>query len=165
MCQSYRFEYGCNFISAMPTNLYGPNDNYDLESSHVIPALIRKFITAKKLKSKFVTLWGTGNPMREFLHVDDLADACVFLMKNYNSKEIVNIGTGNDITIKDLANLIKIIVGYDGEIQWDKEKPDGTPRKLLDVSRINSIGWKSNISIRDGLEKTIDLLDTKEWFN
>ena len=165
LCQSYRFEYGCNFISAMPTNLYGPNDNYDLESSHVIPALIRKFITAKKLKSKFVTLWGTGNPMREFLHVDDLADACVFLMKNYNSKEIVNIGTGNDITIKDLANLIKIIVGYDGEIQWDKEKPDGTPRKLLDVSRINSIGWKSNISIRDGLEKTIDLLDTKEWFN
>lgn len=154
MCQSYRRQYGCNFISVMPTNLYGINDNFDLNNSHVLPALIRKFHEAKINKYSSVVLWGTGAPFREFLYVDELADACVFLMQNYNEPEIVNIGTGNDITIKDLAEKVKNIIGFKGEITWDESKPDGTPRKLLDVSKLNSLGWKSSVSLDEGIKLT-----------
>mgnify|MGYP000998026813 CR=1 FL=1 len=154
MCQSYHRQYGVNFISAMPTNLYGINDNFDLNNSHVLPALIRKFHEAKLSNSPSVELWGSGAPYREFLFVDELADACYFLMQNYNEPDIVNIGTGEDITIKELADLIRKIVGFDGEIIWDSTKPDGTPRKLLDVSKLNSLGWKSNLSLQEGIEKT-----------
>jgi GDP-L-fucose synthase len=152
LCDSYRAQYGCNFISAMPTNLYGPNDNYDLEKSHVLPALLRKFITAKKQDLPFVELWGTGTPRREFLHVDDLAEACLFLMDRYNEPGLVNIGVGDDISILDLALLIKNIVGYGGEIRLDKTKPDGTPRKLMDVSKMTLLGWKASIGLRSGIE-------------
>ncbi len=152
MCEAYRQQYGCNFISAMPTNLYGPNDNYDLSNSHVLPALLRKFITAKSNNLDSVELWGTGAPMREFLHVDDLAKACVFLMETYDSEQIVNIGTGTDITIKDLALTIKDVVGFEGELTFDSSKPDGTPRKIMDVSKINTLGWKHNINLREGIE-------------
>ena len=152
MCDAYRDQYGCNFISAMPTNLYGPNDNYDLKTSHVLPALIRKFHEAKLENKPFVEVWGTGSPRREFLHVDDLADACLFLMENYNEPGFVNVGTGVDVTIKELAEMIRDIVGYEGEIQWDTSKPDGTPRKLMDVSRLNEMGWKSRIGLRVGIE-------------
>jgi GDP-L-fucose synthase len=151
LCESYRLQYGCNFISAMPTNLYGPNDNYDLKSSHVIPALIRKFHEAKKNNQKSVEVWGTGTPKREFLHVDDMADACVFLMKNYNDIQFVNIGVGDDLTIKELAELIKKIVDFEGEIVFDTSKPDGTPRKLMDVSKTKAMGWAPKIKLEEGL--------------
>ena len=152
MCEAFRDQYGCNFISAMPTNLYGPNDNYDLNNSHVLPAMIRKFHEAKERGESQVNLWGTGSPMREFLHVDDLADACYFLMQHYNGKEFVNVGTGVDLTIKELAYTVKEIVGFNGEIFWDTSKPDGTPRKLLDVSRIHSLGWKHSVELKDGIK-------------
>lgn len=153
MCDFYREQYGDNFISAMPTNLYGPNDNYDLQNSHVIPALIRKFHEAKVNGNPQVEVWGTGSPRREFLHVDDLAEACVYLMENYNEMGHVNVGTGEDISIKELAELIKEIVGFEGEIFWNTEYPDGTPRKLLDVSKMNGLGWKANISLDQGLQQ------------
>ncbi len=155
MCQSYNKQYGTKFISVMPTNLYGENDNFDLKSSHVVPALIRKFYDAKINNDSEVVMWGTGKPKREFLFVDDLADACVYLMNEYNDSSIVNIGTGEDISIKDVALLIKRIVGYEGEIVNDTSKPDGTPRKLLDVSKINDLGWKHQTSLEDGLKKAI----------
>jgi GDP-L-fucose synthase len=151
MCQAYRSQYGCNFIAAMPTNLYGTNDNYDLNNSHVLPALIRKFHEAKVRREPSVSVWGTGKPLREFMHADDLADACVFLMKQYNEPEIVNIGTGTDIPIADLALLLKEVVQYHGSIQFDTGKPDGTQRKLLDVSRLHSLGWQHHISLVEGL--------------
>lgn len=151
MCDAYRDQYGCNFISVMPTNLYGANDNYDLQKSHVLPALLRKFHEAKLNNLPSVTAWGTGSPLREFLHADDLADACVFLMKEYNEAGFVNIGVGEDVSIKELANMVKDIVGYDGEIIWDTTKPDGTPRKLMDVSKLHSMGWKASISLKDGI--------------
>ncbi|MCB9818890.1 GDP-L-fucose synthase [Candidatus Nomurabacteria bacterium] len=154
MCQSYNKQYGTNFISLMPTNLYGPNDNFDLESSHVLPALIRKFHEAKKTNSPTVSMWGTGSPMREFLHVYDLADAAVHLMNNYDGSEIVNVGTGEDVTIKELAELIRDTVGYKGELVWDTDKPDGTPRKLLDVSKLHSLGWKHKIALPEGVKET-----------
>ena len=147
LCNSYRTQYGCNFISAMPTNLYGPNDNYDLNNSHVLPALLRKFITAKKQGSASVELWGTGTPKREFLHVDDLAEACFFLLENYNEEGLVNVGVGNDVTILELAQLVKKVVGFDGTIELNTAKPDGTPRKLLDVAKINAMGWKAAIGL------------------
>jgi len=151
MTESYRRQYGVNYISAMPTNLYGPNDNYDLNNSHVLPALIRKFHTAKVTNAPSVEVWGTGSPMREFLHVNDLADACYFLLQNYNDELFVNIGTGEDLTIKALAEMIKDIVGFTGELKWNTEKPDGTPRKLMDVSRLHSLGWKHKIGLREGI--------------
>lgn len=154
MCQSFNQQYKTNFISVMPTNLYGPNDNYDLDNSHVLPAMIRKFHEAKDGRRSSVEIWGTGNPMREFLYVDDLADACVYLMNTYNDSDIVNIGTGKDITIKDLAYLIKDVVGYEGDIVFNTNMPDGTPRKLLDVSRLERLGWKYKTSLREGIEKT-----------
>lgn len=151
MCEAYRDQYGCNFISAMPTNLYGPNDNYDLENSHVLPALIRKFHTAKVEGLQEVEMWGSGKPMREFLHVDDLADASYFLMENYNDKPFVNVGTGSDVSIHDLALLIKKVIGFEGQIKLDASKPDGTPRKLMDVSKINQLGWKHKINLEEGI--------------
>ena len=152
LCEAYRDQFGSNFISAMPTNLYGPNDNYDLQNSHVLPALIRKFHEAKENNEPEVVMWGTGSPKREFLHVDDLAAACVFLMESYNEKQFVNVGTGEDISIMNLALLIKEIVGYEGKITNDTSKPDGTPRKLMDVSRIHALGWKHKIDLRDGIQ-------------
>ena len=151
MCEAYRDQYGSNFISVMPTNLYGPNDNYDLTSSHVLPAMIRKFHEAHLEGKPTVELWGTGFPMREFLHADDLADACVYLMQNYNDSTLINIGTGVDITIKELAETIKNEVGFTGEIVWNTDKPDGTPRKLMDVSKLNNLGWKHNIDLKEGI--------------
>lgn len=152
MCDAYRAQYGCNFISVMPTNLYGPNDNYSLQNSHVLPALIRKFHEAKINNEPAVTMWGTGDPRREFLHADDLADACVYLMRHYNEPGFVNIGTGEDIPIKELALMIKDIVGYTGAIEHDLTKPDGTPRKLMDVQKLHSLGWKAKIGLREGIE-------------
>jgi GDP-L-fucose synthase len=152
-CDAYRSQYGCNFISVMPTNLYGPNDNYSLETSHVLPALIRKFHEAKMKNEPSVIMWGTGQPKREFLHADDLADACYFLMQQYNEAGFVNIGTGEDITIKDLALMIKEVVGYSGEIEHDLSKPDGTPRKLMDVQKLHNLGWKARTGLREGIEK------------
>jgi GDP-L-fucose synthase len=154
MCQSYNEQYGTNFISVMPTNLYGPNDNYDLNNSHVLPAMIRKFHEAKLEDRESVEIWGTGTPKREFLYVDDLADACVFLMNNYSENEIVNIGTGQDVTIAELAVAISKVVGYKGNIYYNTEMPDGTPRKLLDVSKLEEIGWKYSTSLIEGIEKT-----------
>ena len=151
MCEAYRAQYGCDFISVMPTNLYGPNDNYDLENSHVLPAMIRKFQEAKERGDASMTLWGTGAPMREFLHADDLAEACVYLMETYSDAELVNIGTGIDVTIKELAETVKEIVGFEGSIQWDTSRPDGTPRKLMDVSKLHSLGWKHKIELKDGI--------------
>jgi GDP-L-fucose synthase len=156
MVESYRRQYGCDYISAMPTNLYGPNDNYDLKNSHVMPALIRKFHTAKKEGAPTVEVWGTGSPMREFLHVDDLADACFFLLQNYHEELFVNIGTGTDLTIKALAELIKDIVGFEGELKWDSSKPDGTPRKLMDVSRLHNMGWTHSIELREGITQVYE---------
>ena len=153
MCDAYRSQYGCNFISVMPTNLYGPNDNYSLETSHVLPALIRKFHEAKLKRDPSVIMWGTGQPRREFLHADDLADACYFLMQQYNEPGFVNIGTGEDITIKDLALMIKEVVGYAGNIEHDLSKPDGTPRKLMDVQKLHKLGWKARTELREGIEK------------
>lgn len=158
MCQAYAQQYGMKSVIVMPTNLYGPNDNFDLESSHVLPAMIRKFDDAKNTNLSEVVLWGTGVPKREFLYVDDLANACVFLMQNYESSEIVNIGAGEDVSILELANLVKDVVGYKGEIVWDSSKPDGTPRKLLDVSKIHNLGWKNNIELENGIELTY------EWY-
>jgi len=161
LCKHYNQQYGTNFISVMPTNLYGPNDNFDLETSHVMPALIRKFHEAKMNNKPEVVVWGTGKPLREFMHVDDMADACVFLMENYNFSEVgefVNIGVGEDVTISELVELIKEIVGFEGEINYDTSKPDGTPRKLMDVSRLNGLGWKARISLKDGIKETY------EWY-
>ncbi|MBQ9443857.1 MAG: GDP-L-fucose synthase [Lachnospiraceae bacterium] len=151
MCRFFKQQYGDDFISCMPTNLYGPNDNFNLEHSHVLPALIRKFDDAKMSGASSVTLWGTGSPLREFLYVDDMADACVYLLQNYSGEEHVNIGTGKEITIKDLAELVREIVGFEGDIIWDDSMPDGTPRKLLDVSKLHDIGWKEKVSLRDGI--------------
>lgn len=151
LCEAYRDQYGCNFISAMPTNLYGPNDNYDLNNSHVLPALIRKFHTAKVNTDDSVEIWGTGKPMREFLHVDDLAEACYFLMENYNEKQFLNVGTGEDIAIADLARLVKKVVGFEGELVFNTDKPDGTPRKLMDVSRLHDLGWNHKIELEEGV--------------
>ena len=154
MCQSFNQQYGTNFISVMPTNLYGPNDNYDLNNSHVLPAMIRKFHEAKLEGKDKVEIWGTGTPMREFLYVDDLADACVYLMSSYDESEIVNIGTGEDITIKDLAYLVKEVVDFQGEIYFNTDMPDGTPRKLLDVSKLKDLGWTYKTSLKEGIQKT-----------
>lgn len=162
LCESYKRQYGCDFISVMPTNLYGPNDNYNLNNSHVLPALIRKFHDAKEKKEPFVEMWGTGTPMREFLHADDMADACVFLMTTYSGDQFVNIGTGVDLTIKDLALLIKKIVGYEGEIKHDLTKPDGTPRKLMDVSYLHSLGWKHKIELEEGIKAVYEDFKKKE---
>lgn len=156
LCENYRKQYGCNFISAMPTNLYGPNDNYDLNNSHVLPALLRKFHTAKKEDKDFVEVWGSGSPRREFLHVDDLAAACFMLMQEYDGEDWFNIGTGEDISIKDLALTIKEVVGYGGELKWDTSKPDGTPRKLMDVSKLHQIGWKHEIELKEGIAKVYE---------
>ena len=155
MCDSYRAQYGCNFISAMPTNLYGTNDNYHPENSHVLPALIRRIVLAKKNNDKTVTIWGTGTPRREFLHVDDLADACFFLLQNYNEQGLVNIGCGVDVSIKELAELIVAEVGYEGQIVFDTSKPDGTPRKLMDITKIKNFGWSPSIELKDGIKLTI----------
>ena len=161
LCKHYNHQYGTNFISVMPTNLYGPNDNFDLETSHVMPALIRKFHEAKVNNEPEVVVWGTGKPLREFMHVDDMADACVFLMENYDfseAGEFVNIGAGKDITISELVELIKEVVGFEGKIKYNTSKPDGTPRKLMDVSRLNGLGWKARISLKDGIKETY------EWY-
>ena len=163
LCDGYRAQYGCNFISAMPTNLYGPNDNYDLEKSHVLPALLRKFITAKKNNLPSVELWGSGSPKREFLCVTEVADACLFLMNTYNDKGLVNIGCGYDVTIKDLALVIKEIVGYEGELTFNASKPDGTPQKLLDVAKINNLGWQSNISLKQGIKMVYNDIKDTVW--
>ena len=158
MCQAYNRQYGTKFISVMPTNLYGPNDNFDLMNAHVLPALIRKFVEAKNNKLEFVEIWGSGSPRREFLHVDDCADACVHLMQTYDDSEIVNIGMGQDVSIKELASLIKATVEFRGELRFDHTKPDGTPRKLLDVSKLQRLGWKAKISLEDGIRSTV------EWY-
>ena len=162
LCDSYRAQYGCNFISGMPTNLYGTNDNYHPENSHVLPALIRRIIQAKNNNEPKVIIWGTGTPKREFLHVDDLADACFFLLQNYNEQGLVNIGCGIDISIKELSELIATEVGYEGELVFDRTKPNGTPRKLMDTSKINKLGWKSKINLKDGIRRTI--LEVKDKF-
>ncbi|MDT8388835.1 MAG: GDP-L-fucose synthase [Thiogranum sp.] len=158
LCQAYQRQHGCRFIAAMPTNLYGPGDNFDLEKSHVLPALIRKFHDAKVNDAASVTLWGSGKPLREFLHVDDLADACLFLMKEYESPEIINIGVGEDLSIAELASMVSEAVGFNGQIEYDSTKPDGTPRKLVDTSRINELGWKAQTSLRQGIQ------DTYQWY-
>jgi GDP-L-fucose synthase len=154
LCQAFRRQYGCSFIAAMPTNLYGPGDNFDLRNSHVLPAMIRKFHDARLNNQPAVTLWGTGTPLREFLHVDDMADASLFLLEHYDGSEIVNIGVGKDISIADLAAIVKDVVGYEGLIEYDRSKPDGTPRKLVDVSRIEGLGWSAKIELRAGIEQT-----------
>jgi GDP-L-fucose synthase len=163
LCDAYRAQYGCNFISAMPTNLYGPNDNYDLEKSHVLPALLRKFITAQKKQIPEVKLWGSGTPLREFLHVDDLADACLFLMNHYHEKGLVNVGMGTDISILELAQLIQKIVGYQGNITLDPSRPDGTPRKLMDVSKLNQLGWKASIGLEQGITRVCEEVRNLNW--
>lgn len=163
LCDAYRAQYGCNFISAMPTNLYGPNDNYDLEKSHVLPALLRKIITAQKNSAPSVELWGSGTPLREFLHVDDLAEACLFLMENYDQPGLVNVGSGKEISILNLAKLIKTVVGYQGEIVLDPAKPDGTPRKLMDVSKLTILGWKASIELEEGIKRVYELVKDQEW--
>ncbi|MEY3368952.1 MAG: hypothetical protein RI973_2107, partial [Bacteroidota bacterium] len=164
LCDAYRSQYGCNFISVMPTNLYGPNDNYDLANSHVLPALIRKFHEAKKQQSPEVVLWGTGQPLREFLHVDDLADACYYLMQTYDEPGLVNIGTGSDISIRDLALLVRDVVGYSGQITLDLSKPDGTPRKLMDVSKLHAAGWKARIGLEEGIRSVYSGLEGEAWW-
>lgn len=164
MCDAYRAQYGCNFISAMPTNLYGPNDNYDLEKSHVLPALIRKFHEAKRQQLPEVVLWGSGTPQREFLHVDDLADACFYLMQTYNQAGLVNIGVGHDLSIKDLALLVRDIVGYQGGIVHDLSKPDGTPRKLMDVAKLKAAGWQAKIGLEEGIRQVYAQLGNETWF-
>ncbi len=158
LCQAYAREYGANFISAMPTNLYGPNDNFDLETSHVLAALLRKAHEARTRKARELVVWGSGKPRREFLHVDDVAGACLFLLEKYDSPEIINVGCGADVSIRELAELICDVVGFDGELGWDAAKPDGTPRKLLDVTKLNNLGWCSTIPLRDGIARTYD------WF-
>lgn len=163
MCDGYRDQFGCDFISVMPTNLYGPNDNYDLKNSHVLPAMLRKFITAKRNGNASVTIWGTGSPKREFLHADDLAAACLFLMKNYSDSGLVNIGIGEDISILELAQLVKKIVGFEGDILTDTTKPDGTPRKLMDVSKLSNLGWKAKITLEEGIQKVYDEIKDTDW--
>jgi GDP-L-fucose synthase len=163
MCDAYRSQYGCNFISVMPTNLYGPNDNYDLTNSHVLPALLRKFITAKNNGDLSVTIWGSGTPLREFLHADDLASASLYLMETYNESGLVNIGVGEDISIIDLACLIKKVVGFEGDILLDKTKPDGTPRKLMDVTKLIELGWKASISLEDGIRSVYEDVKRFPW--
>jgi GDP-L-fucose synthase len=153
LCEAFHDQYGCNFISVMPTNLYGPGDNYDLQKSHVIPALIRKFHEGKINNTEFVEIWGSGTPLREFMYVDDLADACVFLMQEYNQKLFINAGTGEEVTIRELAGIIKEVTGFNGEIKFDSTKPDGTPRKLMDSTRLHALGWKHSTSLKDGLAK------------
>ncbi|MBO0939358.1 GDP-L-fucose synthase [Fibrella sp. HMF5335] len=165
LCEAYRSQYGDNYISVMPTNLYGPNDNYNLQGSHVLPALIRKFHEAKINNQPTVEIWGTGSPMREFLHADDLAEACIFLMNNYDGEQFVNVGTGEDVTIKELAELVKDVVGFQGDLVWNTDKPDGTPRKLMDVSKLHGMGWKHSIELRQGLEHTYqDFLQNEEVY-
>lgn len=163
MCEAYRSQYGCNFISVMPTNLFGKNDNYDLNRSHVLPALLRKFITAKRNGDSSVTIWGSGSPRREFLHVDDLAEACLFLMQNYNDKDIVNIGVGKDISILELAQLLKRITNFEGEIIRDLSKPDGIAQKLLDVSKLNQLGWNAKISLEGGIQMVYNDIKEMIW--
>jgi GDP-L-fucose synthase len=163
MCDAYRAQYGCNFISAMPTNLYGPNDNYDLENSHVLPALLRRIITAKRDQLPSVTIWGSGTPRREFLHVDDMADASVFLMNHYNEGGLVNVGCGTDVSIFELAQLIAGVVGYDGTIETDPSKPDGTPRKLLDVTKLHALGWNHRIQLTNGIAHVYAELKGVDW--
>lgn len=163
LCDAYRAQYGCNYISVMPTNLYGPNDNYDLNNSHVLPALIRKVITAKNTGDKTVTIWGTGTPKREFLYVDDLADACFYLMETYNEAGLVNVGVGTDVSILELAQLVAKIIGFEGEIVTDTTKPDGTPRKLMDVSKLNAQGWKAKISLEEGISKVYQEVKDADW--
>ena len=163
MCDAYRSQYGCNFISVMPTNLYGPNDNYDLNNSHVLPALLRKFITAKNSGAPSVNMWGTGSPKREFLHADDLAAACVYLMNTYDAEGLVNIGVGEDVSILELAQLVQKIVGYNGTIATDPSKPDGTPRKLMDVSKLAALGWKAQISLEEGIQRVYEEIKDKDW--
>ncbi len=158
MCKFFKRQYGDDFISCMPTNLYGPNDNFNLETSHVMPAMIRKFDDAKKANAEYVELWGTGSPLREFLYVDDMADACVYLLENYSGEQHVNIGTGKEITIKGLAELVKKVVGFEGEIRWNSDMPDGTPRKLCDVSKLHSIGWKEKVDLEEGIRREY------EWY-
>ena len=166
LCESYRDQYGCNFISVMPTNLYGIGDNYDLKNSHVLPALIRKFHEAKDQGKPSVEVWGTGTPKREFLFADELADACVFLMQNYDGRELVNIGAGDDVSIKELVELIQDVVGYEGEVVWNTDMPDGTPRKWMDVSKLTKLGWKRSIELRKGIEMTYaDFLNQKEYYS
>jgi GDP-L-fucose synthase len=162
LCESYRRQYECDFISVMPTNLYGPNDNYNLSNSHVLPALIRKFHEAREQNASYVEVWGTGKPLREFLHADDLGEACIFLMKNYSGETHVNIGTGSDLSIAELAQLVKKIVGYNGEIRHDLSKPDGTPRKLLDVGKLHALGWKHRIGLEEGIRKVYEDFRKKE---
>ncbi|MGK0366039.1 MAG: GDP-L-fucose synthase [Saprospiraceae bacterium] len=164
LCDAYRAQYGKNFISVMPTNLFGPNDNYDLEKSHVLPALIRKFHEAKKNNTPSVMMWGTGSPKREFLHVEDLADACFYLMQTYNESGLVNIGTGTDIAIKDLALLVQKTVGYEGEIEHDLTKPDGTPRKLMNVDKLTNAGWTAKIGLEEGIQTVYSNLKTESWY-
>ena len=163
MCDAYRSQYGCNFISVMPTNLYGPNDNYDLNNSHVLPALLRKFITAKNSGAPTVELWGTGSPKREFLHADDLAAACVYLMQTYDAEGLVNIGVGEDVSILELAQLVQKIVGHEGIIKTDPSKPDGTPRKLMDVAKLTALGWKAQISLEEGIQRVYEEIKDREW--
>ncbi len=163
MCDAYRAQYGCNFISVMPTNLYGPNDNYDLNNSHVLPALLRKFHEARTQGAPQVVVWGTGSPLREFLHADDMADACFFIMQHYNEEGLVNVGIGKDLSIKELAIMIKDIVGYEGELVFDTSKPDGTPRKLMDVSKLNGLGWKAGIDLKAGISSVYQELLKTVW--
>lgn len=163
LCEAYRDQYGVNFISAMPTNLYGPNDNYDLNNSHVLPALIRKFHAAKTNGDESVEIWGTGSPKREFLHANDLADACLFLMENYDSSELINIGYGEDVSIKELALIVKDVVGFEGQLRFDTSKPDGTPRKLMDNTKINNLGWKPNIALQEGITTVYSEVDKSQW--
>ena len=163
MCESYRKQYGVEMISAMPTNLYGPNDNYDLNNSHVLPALIRKFHDAKAKNLASVEIWGTGSPMREFLHVDDLADACVFLMENYSDEQHVNVGTGVDVSIKELAEMVKELVGFKGQLLFNIDKPDGTPRKLLDVSKLHKLGWQHRLDLKEGILSVLSELEKTGW--
>lgn len=162
LCEAYRSQYGCNFISVMPTNLYGPNDNYDLNNSHVLPALLRKFHEAKRNQSPTVEVWGTGSPMREFLHADDLADACYYLMLHYSEPTLINIGTGQDVTIKELAELIQRVVGYSGNLVWNTSKPDGTPRKLMDVGKLHQLGWRHSIELSEGIRQTYEQFAANE---
>lgn len=165
MCDAYRAQYGCNFVSVMPTNLYGPNDNYDLKNSHVLPALLRKFHEAKESQAPEVVIWGSGTPLREFLHADDMADACFFLMQHYNEEGLVNIGVGEDISILDLAKMIKEIVGYEGRLVFDASKPDGTPRKLMDVSKLHALGWKATTGLKEGITSVYEQVKISKWNN